>query len=78
VDDYWKILKQAQVLRVFSQFRWRSMRDSRAKEVRQLAHHDLHTDPNYAVTPQELRHHRLWKLLDACAVPLANAKDVQT
>jgi hypothetical protein len=54
------------------------MRDARAKEVRQLVNDDLHADPRYEVTATELRHYRLWTLLDSCTIPLSNAKDVQS
>jgi hypothetical protein len=78
VDDYWKILQRAQVLCVFSHFRWRTMRSQRAKEVRELVDVDLQDDPRYDVTEKEMNDHRLWSLLNSCAKPLATAKDVQT
>jgi hypothetical protein len=78
VNSYWSILKRAQSVRIFSKFRWRSMRDARAKEVRQLMQQDLHQDPRYEVTTLELRHCQLWSMLDSCAEKLNNAKDIQT
>jgi hypothetical protein len=77
VDAYWSILKRSQLLDVFSQFRWRSMRNARAKEVRQLVHHDLHRNESYAVSSKELRHNHLWSLLDSCSQPLKNARSLQ-
>jgi hypothetical protein len=57
VDDYWNLLKRAQLLRVFSQFRWHLLQDKRApKEVKQLVQHHLHQESQYEVTQQELWH----------------------
>ena len=78
VDEYWSVLKRAQLLRVFSQFRWRSMQDQRAKEVRQLVVDGIQADPRYEVTAKELQHNQLGTLLNSCAAQLTNAKDVQT
>jgi hypothetical protein len=78
VDDYWKILKQAQVLRVFSNFRWRAMRSQRAKKVRQLVEVDLQDNPRYDVTEKEMNDFRLWASLNSCAKLLVTAKDAQT
>jgi hypothetical protein len=78
VDEYWSLLKCAQLLRVFSQFCWRLLRDKRAKEVQQLVQHDLHEELQYKVTQQELRHLRLCELLNGCSVSLNNAQDFET
>jgi hypothetical protein len=47
VNEYWALLKRLQLLQVFAHYRWRSMQNKRAKEVRQLVEHDLHVESRY-------------------------------